>query len=653
MRLSFSTRPTTRPGHLLGGLWLHISIVAIICQAFMLVIPVKAAGNANNFYFTEFDADYYLSRTDDGTSRLRVTERLTAVFPDTDQNHGLTRIIPYTNQGGTNLTMPDDQPLNLTVRHNGIVESPAQIDHEDGFYVVYLGDADTYLHGTHTYELTYEFQNVITEFSTADKNWQELYWDTNGNDWLQSFSNLTARFHLVGEDVATAFTGNAWCYVGSYGTQGSERCAITATEDGLEFTTQNLSPGENLTFDVEFRPGSFIVPTPQPDYRPLGFVIAELVVLAALLIYIFNLYRLLKPKRTAYRQTFVKPEYAPPRGFRVADLAENYLYSNQLGSSQVATLLELAVHHKVTIIQHQTTNFLGRPRNTWKIRIDSLDLTAAESTTLKILAGSTNVLTRGQEITVKNRRATNTLIQLGRDFRRFTRDRLRTAGCLETSQHLDSNGEPKIHNPSNLLGILAAIWFFVGGVGFAFIANTSSTYHPVYPAEWIYTVAFVLYLVIAFVALISVAKLSPYFAHTIKGLQYSRYLDGLKLYIKMAEAERLQFLQSVNGADTTPTGIVKLYEKLLPYAALLRLEESWLKELSYYYEQPDVSSPSWYIGIGAFSASEFSRNLAAASRSISTSAAHSTSSNFSSSSSGGGGGGFSGGGGGGGGGGGW
>lgn len=138
-----------------------------------------------------------------------------------------------------------------------------------------------------------------------------------------------------------------------------------------------------------------------------------------------------------------------------------------------------------------------------------------------------------------------------------------------------------------------------------------------------------------------------------KGLEYSKYLDGLKLYIKMAEKERLEFLQSVQGADTSHQGIVKLYEKLLPYAVIFRLEKSWLNELSHYYEYSDVNTPMWYVGIGAFSARDFSAAMLAASSSIATSTTHSTTNNSSSGFSGGGGGGFSGGGGGGGGGGGW
>ena len=143
------------------------------------------------------------------------------------------------------------------------------------------------------------------------------------------------------------------------------------------------------------------------------------------------------------------------------------------------------------------------------------------------------------------------------------------------------------------------------------------------------------------VILARTVKIKAVADRTIAGLELSNYMEGLKLYIKMAEADRLKFLQSVEGAETSNAGIVKLYEKVLPYAALFGLEKSWMNELSKYYELDDVTAPDWYAA--GVTASTFN--------SVSSSIRSSTVS--SSGSSGGGGGGFSGGGGGGGGGGGW
>ncbi len=138
---------------------------------------------------------------------------------------------------------------------------------------------------------------------------------------------------------------------------------------------------------------------------------------------------------------------------------------------------------------------------------------------------------------------------------------------------------------------------------------------------------------------------------TDKGAELRDHLEGLKEYIRLAEADRLRVLQSPQGAESTPVStsdpreVLKLNEKLLPYSVLFGLEKEWAEELSkYYVEEP----PDWYSGSTAFNAAVFASSIS----SISSSASSSMSGS-SSSSGGSGGGGSSGGGGGGGGGGGF
>lgn len=140
---------------------------------------------------------------------------------------------------------------------------------------------------------------------------------------------------------------------------------------------------------------------------------------------------------------------------------------------------------------------------------------------------------------------------------------------------------------------------------------------------------------------------------SVKGRELLDYLKGLELYIKIAEEDRIKVLQSPQGAEKTPvdindsTKIVRLYERVLPYAVLFNNEKEWSKSLGKFYEQQGTS-PDWYVGTSAFNAALFSSSLSSF-----LSSASSYSSPSSSSSGGSIGGGSSGGGGGGGGGGGW
>jgi uncharacterized membrane protein len=108
-------------------------------------------------------------------------------------------------------------------------------------------------------------------------------------------------------------------------------------------------------------------------------------------------------------------------------------------------------------------------------------------------------------------------------------------------------------------------------------------------------------------------------------------------------AEKLEVTIDVNDKGQ----LVKLYERVLPYAILFGQEKGWNSQLGQYYESVN-QAPDWYVGNNAvFNAAMFSSAMS----SFNQVAGYAGSS--SSSTGGSMGGGFSGGGGGGGGGGGW
>jgi len=618
------------------------------------------SADPNRFYFQDFSADYYLSKAEDGTSRLKVVEKFVAVFPGSDQNHGITRIIPYTNQDGKNLTMASDRELDIQVRHNGIVEKPYKIEPGDGYFTVYIGSPSTYVHDRQVYELEYEFKNVITNQATlctgsdcsSTSQIQELYWDTNGNDWSQRFENVTARVHLVGDEVQSAFNGDVSCYVGRYGDKGAERCRIMTSNNMVEFHAEDLTARENLTFDLAFDAGTFTVPGRVYDYRLIGAVVVEIIIAGALLSMILAIHAQTKAKREYYHGLFVTPEYTPPKDFTVAEMATNYVGQKMLGSSKVATLMELAVSRKVELAKVGTKR---KPQ--WTVKILSVDLSDEQADVLKLLAGRDASLEVGQEILIKTHTANSALTRLGEKYSQHIEKRLYTNG-LYTPKVTKRNGKTA-KAPTNLCDILLACgvaWTIASVIALPFLFDEGiPSYVTLYGGGWLVAVLIILAILIAVGAFWASSHYQKFYTRTEDGLKWSRYLDGLRLYIKMAEQDRIKFLQSVKGADTSNQGIVNLYEKLLPYAVIFRLETSWLNEMGKYYEMDDVSTPAWYVGGTAFSAREFSNAM----RSVSTAAtmsdlaSHSGTSGSSSSFSGGGGGGFSGGGGGGGGGGGW
>jgi uncharacterized membrane protein YgcG len=130
-------------------------------------------------------------------------------------------------------------------------------------------------------------------------------------------------------------------------------------------------------------------------------------------------------------------------------------------------------------------------------------------------------------------------------------------------------------------------------------------------------------------------------AYTSKGSAVVSHLQGLEMYIDLAEKDRLEYLQSPKGASLTASEVkgkqvLKLYEEVLPWAILLGLQKQWGKVLTDLYE--DQGSPTWFVGT-AFMYQSFSDFDQALSSSLATSSEGGSSGGGSSGGGGGGGGG--------------
>ena len=126
-------------------------LIAMI--ATLMTVPVYAG--VNDFYFSDFTADYYLTKDAEGVSRLKVVENVTAEFPNYNQNKGICRYIPFTNQDNANVTLPHLTRSDIKVTRNGQVEPIYSIEKEAGkttnYYSVCTG-TDEYVLGSQTYK---------------------------------------------------------------------------------------------------------------------------------------------------------------------------------------------------------------------------------------------------------------------------------------------------------------------------------------------------------------------------------------------------------------------------------------------------------------------------------------------------------------------
>ncbi len=598
----------------------------------------SAFADVNNFHFSDFTGDYYLYKGPDALSHLKVVESVTAVFPDYDQNKGICRQIAYTNQGGANITLPSLTRSNLKLTRNGEPESIYSITKEDGYYNVCTG-TDEYVRGEQTYVFEYEFEKVVTEFNDNGREYQELYWDTNGNGATQKFDSVTARLHFA-DNLKVNYNDKSWCYVGRYGESGQDRCVISEIDDGVQFKAKNLRSHENLTFDVELAPKVFIVPEPEKNYAYVWITVALGGVCLLCIILTARKYIKSREQANYYKGIFVKPEYQPHKEYGLTEMAEIYLGKKK--DVKVAMLLEMIVQHKIELVKGE--------KKKWSIVVKQ-DVEGEYADLLKILNGGSKVAV-DDTIKVERHTATNQLVNLKKDMQNKVINKLKADKLIDDKYKFGDSQRRGVGNMIAMTIIIVPVLVMIGVFIMEILdgwLELSSTYGGVMVFyEHFYPTALAIIVVTVIICVFLGDRSVRYKGFTNAGLEASKYMEGLKLYIEMAEAERMKLLQSVEGADTTAKGIVKLYEKLLPYAAVFGLEESWMDEMKEYCQVEEIEEPDYLMN--DLMAHEIARSLSSAASYANTATVMSSSGGGSSSGfSGGGGGGFSGGGGGGGG----
>lgn len=599
------------------------ALTSLIVAVTLTTGPAAAAAipaSPDDFAFTSMTVDYHLGRDSGGNATLRTIETLAAVFPDFDQNHGIERAIPLT-YGEVRLEV-------AIVSVTDAAGTPLTYSRDDdgGFAVLRIGDADRYVHGARTYRIEYTQRNVVRSF--ADTASDEFYWDVNGTGWAQSFGRVSATVHLE-DGIAADLTGNLACYQGYDGSTDS--CdGITRTGDTITASATDLGPYQNLTIAIGFDPGAFVDPPVLREQWP--FAVLPWVLLGVTgAAFLFVLLLRILVWRDHRGRGIIIPEYTPPKN-AYPMLAAAFLGRDR--TALPAQIVSFAVNRILAIREY--------PERSKDARYE-LELLAGwptvrddEETSLKALFGTLGV---GQTVTLS-----------GTDY--ALGDRLASRRTT-VAQEVASRGWrarpvtaiPRIVRWVTFLVAVAAIvlWFVA--------VNLDAETNGVWLAPILCTIG---WLVIAGLA-------TPPAVMTAEGAGVRDYLYGIRDYLQLAEADRIRMLQAPGTAEridvTDESAIVKLYEKLLPYAMIFGIEEGWIAELGRHYAQ--TGTPDWYSGtddlvrLSTFSNTVGATYFATTPPPPSSSSSWGSSGGSSSFSGGSSGGGSSGGGGGGGGGGGW
>ncbi len=227
-----------------------------ILGALFALACLAAAGEEK---ISDFAADIAIAR--DGA--LAVTETIVVRAEGASIKRGILRDFPtaYRDRSGNAVRVPFEV---VAVRRNGVPE-PYALESLSNGVRIRIGRADVLLdRGEHRYEIEYRTARQLGFFAAHD----ELYWNVTGNGWTFAIDRARARVTLPQPVPAAQLSAEA--YTGPFGARGGDYDA-RLFDGGAEYeTTRRLPPQHGLTIVLTFPKG--VVATPTALERARWFV---------------------------------------------------------------------------------------------------------------------------------------------------------------------------------------------------------------------------------------------------------------------------------------------------------------------------------------------------------------------------------------------
>jgi uncharacterized membrane protein len=420
------------------------------------------------------------------------------------------------------------------------------------------GASDT----TRTVKLRYRVANGLRFFDEHD----ELYWNVTGDEWEVPIESASADVRLpagVSGVRATAFRG-------AYGS--TEQTDVSITEGGVHVrTSRGLGMREGLTIVVGWNPG--VVHRPTTIEKTTNLISSNLPLAIPPLV-LFGMYRLWRARGRDPELAPIATQYEPPAQMTPAELGT--LIDGKPDMRDItATIVDLAVRGYLHIAETNDERLFGllsdkeyRFRLT-KDRKEWVPLKQHERDLLQALfGGAADSVTLSD---LKNKFYKDLPGLREGLYRRLVSDRFYT-------------GRPDHVRVLYIVGGLVA----GGAIGLVSVAILASM--GMQPAAGI-AAGILSALIIAVFGWFMPSR-------TTRGTRELEKVLGFREFLSRVEADRL------DRVVKTPA----MFEKFLPYAMALGVEDNWARTFEGIYTQ----SPAWYSGPGGatmFHPTSFTRNL--------------------------------------------
>lgn len=463
----------------------------------------------------------------------------------TEQKHGIFRDIPikYRARGGN---------YNLRVSDVSVVD---ENNHPYKFQVFYpgndiqikIGDADKYVTGKKIYLIKYKIERAINYFSDHD----ELYWNVTGNAWSVPIKHASIKIYLP-ETLDIDVKGlDKTCFVGLVGEKNYCSSEYVNENDvgnhfkinSVLFESDKLGPNEGMTSVVSFPKGVIqptifqIFLTTLQDNLILGL---PFVVLIGLLIYWYRFGR-------------------DPKGIGI--IIAQFDAPDKLSPAEIGTIIDEKAQNKdlsAEIVDLAIRGYLKITRTEEGALFKTTDYTFKK---LKELDDLENDFDKKLMQSIFKSESTVNLSSLKNEMYKEFREAIKMLYTNVVKKGYFTKNPQAIRTIFSTVGIVIAF----------------SAIHYFNDLGYLYAIAFVLTGIIFGIFGFVMPK------KTQKGVEAKEYIQGLKLYLSVAEKDRINFH---NAPEKNP----EMFEKFLPYAMVLGVEKQWAKQFEGIYNQ----NPNWY-----------------------------------------------------------
>jgi hypothetical protein len=424
---------------------------------------------------------------------------------------------------------------------------------------------------TRTVRLRYRVANALRFFDEHD----ELYWNVTGDEWEVPIEAASAQVRLPG-----GVTGvRATAFRGAYGS--TEQSEVSVGADGVRVeTTRGLGMREGLTLVVGWNPGvvhrpTAVEKTAQAVYSNLPLAIPPLVFL--------GMWRVWRRRGRDPELLPIAAQYEPPAAMTPAELGT--LVDGKPDMRDItASIVDLAVRGYLHITETENEHFFGLFSNkdySFTLTRDRGAWTALKSHERDLLEGMFG--------------ASGTAVTLGELKNKFYKHLPGIRDDLYGRLVKDGfyTGRPD----------RVRLLYIAGGVVLGILVGAASG--GIMGALGMQPVAGIIAGILSALIVGIFGWFMP--SRTVKGTRELEKVLGFQEFLSRVEGDRLERIVK------TPA----MFEKYLPYAMALGVEENWAKAFEGISTQP----PGWYTGPGGvttFRPASFTHNLGAMSAAAAT-----------------------------------